>query len=118
MTMTPEAFKSFIEHELDELQAIDTVYEDITGLTTIADGLWITSGRSKRHTQAIAENLMEKLKAKDIPALSMTGHENGDWILIDCNDYLVNIMLPPTRAFYQLEELWESARQKRERREK
>ncbi len=102
-----------IEKELDELQGIDTVYIDVSKLTTIADGMWITTGRSKRHTQAIAENLMEKLKENGMPALSMTGYDNGEWILIDCGDYLVHVLLPAMRDFYRLEDLWQAAEQQK-----
>lgn len=115
--LTPQKFKSFVEHELEELQAIDTVYIDINDLTAIADGLWIATGRSKRHVQAIAENLMDKLKEHGMPALSMTGYENADWILIDCDQYLIHIMQAPTRALYQLEELWQKAQEKRQKRD-
>lgn len=108
----PERSEHLIEKELEELQGIDTVYVDISKLTTIADGMWITTGRSKRHTQAIAENLMEKLKANGTPALSLTGYDNGDWILIDCGNYLVHVLLPAMRDLYQLEDLWKAAAEK------
>lgn len=101
------SLKSFIETELLELQAIEPIYIDVQKLTTITNGLWVATGRSKRHTQAMAENLMEKLKAAGMPALSLSGYENGEWILIDCDDCLVHLMLPETRALYQLEELWD-----------
>lgn len=108
--LTPQKFKSFVETELDELQAIDVVYMDISKLTTVAEGLWVTTGRSKRHVQAIAENLVDKLKAYGEPVLSMSGYENADWILIDCDTYLVHIMLAPIRELYQLEDLWKTSK--------
>lgn len=111
--MPPKKFKRFVEIELNELQAIDMVYMDIAELTTLADGMWVATGRSKRHTQAIADNLMEKLKAYGMPALSLTGYENGEWILIDMGDYLAHIMLAPTRELYQLEDLWKSIADRR-----
>ncbi len=107
--MTSEKIKQLIEKELEELQGIETVYIDISKQTTIADGMWVTTGRSRRHTQAIAENLMEKLKHNDMPALSMSGYDNGEWILIDCDNYLVHILLPEMRSFYRLEDLWQAA---------
>lgn len=111
--MTSEKIKQIIEHELDELQGIDTVYIDISKQTTIADGMWVTTGRSRRHTQAIAENIMEKLKANETPALSMTGYDNGEWILIDCDNYLIHILMPETRDFYRLEDLWKTVENER-----
>lgn len=110
--MTPKKFKLFVEKELNELQAIDTVFIDVSKLTTVADGMWICTGRSRRHTQAIAENLMEKLKEHGLPALSISGYDNAEWILIDCGDYLVHILLQATRDFYQLEDLWQTAQNK------
>ncbi len=104
--MTPEKFKLFVEKELNELQAIDMVYVDVSTLTLVVDGMWITTGRSKRHIQAIAENLVEKLKAYGTPALSMSGYENSDWILVDCGNYLVHVLSPAAREMYQLEDLW------------
>jgi ribosome-associated protein len=104
---TPKKFKQLVEKELDELQGIDTVYIDISKLTSVADGMWVTTGRSRRHTQAIAENLMEKLKENGMPALSISGYENAEWILIDCTDYLVHVLLQDMRDFYQLEDLWQ-----------
>lgn len=111
--MTSNNIKVLIEKELDELQGLETVYIDISKQTTIADGMWVTTGRSRRHTQAIAENLMEKLKENQTPALSMTGYDNGEWILIDCDNYLVHILLPETRNFYRLEDLWQTAESER-----
>lgn len=111
--MTPKKFKAFVEKELDELQAIDVVYVDVAKLTLVADGMWITTGRSKRHVQAIAENLVEKLKDYAMPALSMSGFENSDWILVDCGNYLVHIMSPAYRELYQLEDLWKGVESKR-----
>lgn len=104
--MTPQKFKTFIEKELDELHAIDTIYLDIKKISTIADGMWITTGRSRRHTQAIAENIMEKLKASEAPAMSISGYDNAEWILIDCGNYLIHIMMPAIRDTYRLEDLW------------
>lgn len=111
--MTPEEFKHFVEKELDELQAIDVVYVNLAPMTLIADGMWITTGRSKRHVQAIAENLVDKLKAAGDPVMSMTGYENAEWILIDAGNYLVHVMSPAAREMYQLEDLWKTAESKR-----
>ena len=34
------------------------------------------------------------------------GEQEGGWVLVDVGDIIVHIMTPPTRAYYNLEELW------------
>ncbi len=92
---------------LDDLQAMDIKIIDVHEQTTITDYMIIGSGRASRHAKAIAQNLMEQMKASGLPSISCTGLETGDWVLIDFGDYIVHIMLPESRQFYNLEGLWE-----------
>jgi ribosome-associated protein len=92
---------------LDEAQATDIHAMDVRDQTTVTDFMIVCSGRSSRHVKAIAENTVELMKTLGIPALSMTGLETGDWVLIDFADFIVHVMQPESRAFYHLEGLWE-----------
>jgi ribosome-associated protein len=47
------------------------------------------------------------MKAAGLPALSSNGTDGGDWALIDFGDFVVHIMQPDSRAFYNLEGLWQ-----------
>ena len=38
--------------------------------------------------------------------IGIEGKNNPSWVLIDCDDVIVNIMLEDTRDFYDLESLW------------
>ena len=46
---------------LDDMKAEDTVTIDLTGKTSIADAMVVTSGRSNRHVTSIAESAVEGL---------------------------------------------------------
>ena len=92
---------------LDDMQAIDIKVMDVSKQTSITDFMIVCSGRSSRHVKAIAENLMEHMKASGTPALSNHGLENGDWALLDFADVIVHVMQPESREFYNLEGLWQ-----------
>ena len=68
----------------------------------------ICSGRSSRHVKAIANTLIEKIKANGQKPLGCHGEETGDWILVDLGDSIVHIMQPEVRAHYNLEGLWKN----------
>lgn len=92
---------------LDEIHAIDVLVIDVRDQTSITDYMIICNGRSSRHVKAIAELVLEKMKASGLPALSQTGLENGEWALIDFGDFVLHVMQPDCRAFYNLEGLWQ-----------
>ena len=92
---------------LDDMQAIDVKVIDVSRQTTITDYMIICSGRSSRHVKAIAENLLEQLKACGLPALGQSGLDSGDWALLDFADFVVHVMQPESREFYNLEGLWQ-----------
>jgi ribosome-associated protein len=94
---------------LTDNQAIDVITIDVHHQTTVTDYMIITSGRSSRHVKAIAYNAMETMKAIGIRVISEHGLDQGDWVLIDFGDYVLHIMQPDSRAFYNLEGLWQDS---------
>lgn len=98
----------FLVHLLDESQANEINILDVKGYTSVTDVMIICSGRSSRHVKAIAENLIEHSKKQGQLPLGVHGLETGDWVLIDLGDCIVHVMQPETRAFYNLEGLWQN----------
>src|SRR5690349_22579106 len=45
---------------LDDMKAEDTITIDLTGKTSIADAMVVTSGRSNRHVTSIADSAVER----------------------------------------------------------
>ena len=98
----------FIVDILDEIQAADITVIDVSQQTSVTDNMIICSGRSSRHVKAIANTLIEKIKANGQKPLGCHGEETGDWILVDLGDSIVHIMQPEVRAHYNLEGLWKN----------
>lgn len=93
---------------LDDAQAIDVTVIDVSQYTTVTDFMIICSGRSSRHVKAIAAQVMEHMKTAGLPALGSNGLEGGDWALVDFADFVLHVMQPASRAFYNLEGLWQN----------
>ena len=95
---------------LDDMKAEDTVTIDLSGKTTIADFMVVTSGRSNRHVGAVADHVLEDLGKAGVPDARVEGLPHCDWVLIDAGDVIVHVFRPEVRAFYNLEKMWASSR--------
>ena len=68
----------------------------------------VATGRSNRHVSAIADQLVEKLKAAGVRELRVEGVPQCDWVLVDSGDVVTHLFRPEVRSFYNLEKLWSS----------
>jgi ribosome-associated protein len=66
----------------------------------------IANGRSARQVGAIAEHLVERLKADGGLRVRVEGMRSADWVLIDAGDVIVHVFRPEVRTFYNLEKMW------------
>ena len=81
---------------------------DVTALTDVTDAMLIVGGTSGRHVKAIVDHVLERAKARGYPLLGVEGRDGSDWVLLDFADVVVHVMRAQTRAFYDLERLWEA----------
>jgi len=100
-------FLSTLLKSLDDTQANDVTVIDVSKQTTITDFMIICSGRSSRHVKAIASQIMDLMKTAGLPAINCNGMESGEWALVDFGDFIVHVMQPESRDFYNLEGLWQ-----------
>ena len=73
----------------------------------VADFFIICEASNQPQIRAIADNVEEKVK--EICGENPYHHEglkNLQWVLIDYVNVVVHVMLPDTRKFYKLEEMW------------
>ena len=105
--MSAEELQQLVINVLKDLKAVDVRPLDVRGMTSITDIMVIASGTSSRHVKAIANNLMVEVKKAGGEILGHEGSETGEWVLVDCIDVVVHIMLPDIRDFYNLEKLWD-----------
>jgi ribosome-associated protein len=97
----------FIVESLEDIKAFDITVIDVRKKTSMTDYMIIASANSNRQTKALARHLRDKLKEVDKEIVNIEGDIDGEWVLVDLNEVLVHIMLPTTRAYYNLEQLWQ-----------
>lgn len=107
--MQKKALLKTVLDDLSNLKAVNVVPLDVHHITSVTDYMIIASGNSSRHVAAIAEHLVEHMRARKIIPLGIEADFNNEWVLVDLGDIVVHIMQPQTRNFYQLEKLWSEA---------
>lgn len=95
-----------IIHSLEDDKAIDLAVIELEGKSTLADFMVVVSGRSQRHVGAMADNLLEKLKAGGFERSRPEGLPDANWVVIDAHDVIVHLFRPEVRGFYNLEKMW------------
>lgn len=91
---------------VEELKGESVTVLDIAALTTIADHMVICTGRSGRHVKRIGETLIANAKQAGLSP-RVEGLAQSEWVLVDLNGVVVHIFQPVTRAYYQIEKLWD-----------
>ncbi|HEY1448276.1 MAG TPA: ribosome silencing factor [Caulobacteraceae bacterium] len=98
--------ETLVLKRLDDEQALDIVFIDLKGKSSLADGIVVASGRSHRHVGAVADHLLRALKDAGHGRAKVEGLPACDWVLIDAGDLIVHLFRPEVRAYYNLEKIW------------
>lgn len=101
-TEKAEKFRAFLEAQ----NAQDIEIINVKSPEAITDIIMVAGATSRRHAQGLADGLSRICKEDGLEFLGMEGYNLADWILVDCNDVIVNIFQEEPRKLYRLEDLW------------
>jgi ribosome-associated protein len=104
----PEGLRVALD-AIEDLKANQLVVLDLRGINDATDYFVIASGTSDAHVRGIAESVIEKMGRRGFRTHHVEGVVGGRWVLLDFVDFVVHLFHPETRAFYQLERLWNDA---------
>ena len=91
---------------LEDIKGRDIVVLKVAHLSPLFERMIIASADSTRQVKALADNVVQKLKAAGAHVLSVEGEQTGEWVLVDVGAIIVHVMQPTIRQYYNLEELW------------
>jgi ribosome-associated protein len=93
----------------EDRKAADLKVLHLEKVSDFTDYFVIASGTSERQVQAIADGILERLRADGVRPLHVEGYNRGQWVLLDFGDLVVHVFEEEPRRFYALERLWGDA---------
>ena len=90
-------------------KAEDIVVLDIGKVSSFTDTFVVCSGSNTRQNQAISDEIQTTLKQEGVRVAGIEGFQNAEWILMDYGDFVVHVLSPEARKYYDLERLWRNA---------
>ena len=110
LSRSSKIFKTII-HAIQEKKGEYILSLDLRKIPeAVADFFIICQATNNIQLRAIADYVEEDVKNKcGELAYKHEGRQAQQWILIDYVNIVVHVMLPETRKFYQLEEMWSDA---------
>lgn len=112
--MDIEVMKQAVVDALEDIKGYEITVMDVRKLTSMATYMIIANASSTRQAKALADHVREKLKELGADLQGVEGEKEGEWVLVDLGEIIVHIMLPATRAYYNLEQLWGAAQDRRQ----
>lgn len=110
LTKSSKIIKTII-HAIQQKKGEHIISLDLRKIPeAVADFFIICEASSQPQIRAISDFVEEQIKKKcnEVP-YRHEGMKHLQWVLIDYINVVVHIMLPETRKFYKLEEMWSDA---------
>jgi ribosome-associated protein len=99
-----QAAESALDRKAEGVLALD-----LRGISSATDFFVMATGNSDVQVKAIAQHVLESLAKEGVRPLHVEGMDRARWVLLDFVDFVVHILHPSAREFYQLELLWGDA---------
>lgn len=110
LTLDSTALSEKIISGLQDIKGLDIVRMDLRHISgSFSEYFVICTGTSDKHVQALAGNVVDKLRDLGERPLSREGERAGEWVLLDYVNVVVHIFQQKNRDFFRLEKLWGDA---------
>ena len=94
----------------DERKADYIKILDVSSRLVITDYFIIIGAKNSKLTKRIEEDIELNLKKHGLHAISIDGAGEGNWILMDYDEFVIHIFTDEYRLYYDLERLWRDSK--------
>ena len=105
-TPSPKNFALASAWILADFKGINLKILDMQKTSSLADYYVLASAENTTTARAMAESIQFHMKRHNLPAQSVEGIENAQWILLDCGDIIVHVFQEAIRSVFDLDDLW------------
>ena len=105
MNLSKEMARLAVE-ALEEKKGEDVKIIDIKDVSVIADYFVLASASNTNQTQALVDNVEEKLFKAGYECRQKEGNTGSTWVLMDYGDVIIHVFSKEDRLFYDLERIW------------
>ncbi|HNR98573.1 MAG TPA: ribosome silencing factor [Planctomycetota bacterium] len=91
---------------LSDARFRDISVVQVGAVLQVVDYFVIGTGGAPRQLKSAADALEERLGVTGGRVLGKEGYGEGRWVLLDCGDVVVHLMLEEARGYYDLDNLW------------
>ena len=103
----PEEIQLIVD-ALDDKRALDVKVLELAAVSETLDWFIVATGESSLQLRALEDGVRERLKGAKVPLRAVEG-PSSRWVLMDYGTFVVHLMSPEARAFYDIEGLWADA---------
>ena len=108
--LTLDQITQIAVNALEDVKGDNIVVIDTHKLSSLFSKMIVCTGSSNRQVKSLAHNVALEFKANNIDIIGVEGEAGGEWVLVDCGDIVVHVMLSQVRNYYDLESLWNGQR--------
>lgn len=91
---------------IDSKLAHDICVIDMKGVSILYDYFVIATIDSSRQAKALVGYIDELADKQGFTIKSVSGEDDSEWVLIDCDDIIIHLFTEKSRSIYNLEKLW------------
>ncbi len=114
LTRNSKLFKTII-HAIQEKKGENIISLDLRKIPeAVADFFIVCEATSHTQVKAIADSVEHEVNSKcEENPFKHEGRQSYQWVLIDYVNIVVHVMLPESRRFYKLEDMWSDSPQEK-----
>lgn len=110
MTKTDKEILNLVAQAIYDKKGFNILALDVREVSNMTDYFLIAEGSVNRHVKSLHFYIKEKLSQENIETYQIEGVADGEWIVMDCGNFVVHLFTPDMREKYAIEELWHKSK--------